>query len=260
MSIDFDALRQKLNTFKGINDRQQAVWKPKEGRTTIRIVPWKGNRNNPFVELYFHYLSRPYLSPLTNGNPDPIAEFADKLRLEGTSESYSQAKQFMPKLRTYVPVVVRGEESEGVRFWSFGKTVYQEILSIIADPDYGDITDPISGRDVVVEYTPQEKSDTNFAKTVIRVKPNVTPLSEESALSKEWISTQPDISEIYKEPTYKELSLVLEKYIDHDSVPAGTTKAAANASPPKSASATASEETTDNVKSAVAAFDELFSK
>ena len=33
-----------------------------------------------------------------------------------------------PKLRTFVPVVVRGEEGEGVRFWGFGKTVYQEIL------------------------------------------------------------------------------------------------------------------------------------
>ena len=62
-----------------------------------------------------------------------------------------------PKLRTFVPVVVRGEEGEGVRFWGFGKTVYQEILGYI-DPDYGDITDPTSGRDLTIEY----KSIKNF--------------------------------------------------------------------------------------------------
>ena len=35
-------------------------------------------------------------------------------------------------------MVVRGEEKQGVKFWGFGKTVYQELLSIM-DPDYGDI-------------------------------------------------------------------------------------------------------------------------
>jgi len=83
----------------------------------------------------------------------------------------------MPKLRTFAPVVVRGEEDMGVRFYSFGKTVYQALLTYINDPDYGDITHIETGRDIVVDYTPQEKSDTNFAKTTILVKPNQTPVS-----------------------------------------------------------------------------------
>jgi hypothetical protein len=56
-----------------------------------------------------------------------------------------------PKLRTFAPIVVRGQENEGVKFWGFGKTVYQEILAIVADPDYGDITDETNGRDIVIE-------------------------------------------------------------------------------------------------------------
>ena len=35
--------------------------------------------------------------------------------------------------------------------------VYEELLSILADPDYGDITDPVSGRDVQVEVKMQKK-------------------------------------------------------------------------------------------------------
>ena len=55
-------------------------------------------------------------------------------------------------MRTLTPVVVRGEErQELLGFGVLVKTVYQELLSII-DPDYGDITDPVNGRDVVVEF------------------------------------------------------------------------------------------------------------
>ena len=77
-------------------------------------------------------------------------------------------------MRTYVPVIVRGEESEGVKFWGFGKTDYQELLGFFTDPDYGDLTDPVGGRDITVEYTPAEGVG-NFPKTGIRVKPNQVP-------------------------------------------------------------------------------------
>ncbi len=133
MALDINALKSKLNSFKrvGGGDRDTAIWKPKEGKTVIRIVPWKDNPENPFIELYFHYLgNKTHLSPLSYGNRDPIAEFADALKSDQTrdpKERYAEARPFMPKLRTYIPVIVRGEEDKGVRFYSFGKTVYQEI-------------------------------------------------------------------------------------------------------------------------------------
>ena len=64
----------------------------------------------------------------------------------------------MPKMRTFVPVLVREEEAEGVRFWGFGKEVYQELLSVIADPDYGDITDATNGRDITIEFLSAEEA------------------------------------------------------------------------------------------------------
>ena len=55
-------------------------------------------------------------------------------------------------MRTLQSVIVRGKESEGVKFWGFGKTVYQELLGVIADPDYGDITDFFTnGRDIGID-------------------------------------------------------------------------------------------------------------
>lgn len=221
MAIDLEALKRKLGSFKrNGGDRDAEIWKPKEGKTIIRIVPWVENPSNPFIELYFHYLgNKTYLSPLSYGNRDPIAEFADAIRNDqekDPKERYAEARPFMPKLRTYVPVIVRGEEDKGVRFYSFGKTVTVDLLTFINDPDYGDITDPKTGRDIVVEYTPKEKSDTNFAKTKVMVKPNVSPLSTDPAQVKQWLTTQPDIKAMYPEPSYNELSAALQRYIDPD--------------------------------------------
>jgi len=259
MALDINALKSKLNSFKrvGVAERDIAIWKPKEGKTVIRIVPWKDNTENPFIELYFHYLgNKTHLSPLSYGNRDPIAEFADALKSDQTrdpKERYAEARPFMPKLRTYIPVIVRGEEDKGVRFYSFGKTVYQELLSYISDPDYGDITDPKAGRDIVVEYIPREKSDTSFAKTSVKVKPSQTPLSTDSAQMKLWMTEQPDIKELYTEPTYNELKIVLEKYLDPDN----SVLPATREDEPKSVVAeTAAPK--ENVKKAVDEFDALF--
>jgi len=257
MSLNIAALKAKLNQFTKQGDRSEALWKPTEGKTTIRIVPWKENRENPFIEMYFHYLgNKTLLSPTTNGNRDPIMEFAEALASGGTKDDWSQSRPFRPKLRTFIPIVVRGEESKGVRFMSFGKTVYQELLSIIADPDYGDITDVKSGRDIVVEYIPQEKSDTSFAKTMVRPKPNQTPLSPDADTVQRFLTEQPDLKAIFKEPTYEELKLTLERYLDPSAVSDPTP--VVKSEPVTSPTAAKSQEIKSPVKDMIDEFDEVF--
>lgn len=259
MALDISALRAKLNTFQGQGQRSSAFWKPSAGKTIVRIVPLTDRPENPFSELYFHYLgNKTHLSPMTYGNRDPIAEFADNLRGDGSRESYQQAREFMPKLRTFVPVVVRGEEDEGVRFWSFGKTVYQELLQIIADPDYGDITHIETGRDITVTYIPQEQSDTNFPKTSVMAKPNQTPLSEDATLVERWTTSQPDLRSLYKEPSFEELSAFLKRYLDPDgAVDAPETSVTQQVTTPVAA---APQQTSAPVKSAVDEFESLFAE
>ena len=152
--MDINAVKKRLAQLEATNTRTTNLWKPQPGKSQIRIVPYKLNPDTPFIELFFHYDlgGKSYLSPVSFGRPDPIEEFADKLKSSGNREDWRLGKKLEAKLRTFAPVVVRSEEQEGVKFWGFGKTVYQELLSVIADPDYGDIADPINGRDVVVEF------------------------------------------------------------------------------------------------------------
>jgi len=119
-----------------------------------------------------------------------------------------------PKLRTFVPVVVRGKENEGVKFWGFGKTVYQDILGCIADPDYGDITDPMTGRDIVLDVTSAEESNAAYPTTAIRIKPAQTKLSDDPAVVKQLLENQKNITELYQELSYAELKSVLENWLN----------------------------------------------
>ena len=216
MALDINAIRSRLNKLQNTQRKSDSLWKPTPGKHTVRIVPYQFDKDNPFIELYFHYNinNKTYLSPQSFGRPDPIVEFADKLKRMGDKEDWKAAKAMEPKLRTFVPVVVRGEEGEGVRFWGFGKTVYQEILGYIADPDYGDITDPTSGRDLTIEYKSAEEAGTTYPTTTIRVKPSTTPVSEDAEKVTKWIESQTEITDLYSELSYDELKSVLEGWLN----------------------------------------------
>ena len=219
MAIDLDKIKAKLTNLSQSNNRKNYQWKPQPGKQQVRIVPYMHQPDNPFIELYFHYgiNNRTYLSPKSFGRPDPIVEFAEKLTRSGDKDDYRMGRSLMPKMRTFVPVIVRGEEAEGVRFWGFGKEVYQELLGVIADPDYGDITDPTNGRDITIEFLSAEEAGRSFPKTNIRVKPNTSPISDNENIVDSVANNQAEITEIYQELGYDDLKEALEKWVSGES-------------------------------------------
>ena len=254
--MDINAVKKRLAQLQTSTTRSTNLWKPQPGRTQIRIIPYKLNTDTPFIELFFHYDlgGKSFLSPTSFGRPDPIEEFADKLKQSGNREDWRLGKKLEAKLRTFAPVVVRGEEQGGTKFWGFGKTVYQELLSIIADPDYGDISDPINGRDVVVEFKTAEETGASFPKTTIRVKPNQIPITEDKAVLTDLLDNQKDIREVYNELTYDELAEALGDWLNPSDGDEETTKSDTNVPASTLQSAVSS---TSNVTDA---FDDLFNK
>ena len=253
--MDINAIKSKLATLQSTTSTKENFWKPEPGTQVVRIVPYKHNKDNPFIELFFHYNlgnNKTYLSPMSFGRPDPVAEFADKLKSTGNKDEWIQGKRLEPKMRTFAPVIVRGKESEGVKFWGFGKTVYQELLGVIADPDYGDITDATNGRDIGIDRQTPAEAGNQYGKTTVRVKPNQTPITDDAALLESIFENQAKLPELYTEPTYDELKETLQNYLN----PSDETETAET-----------STETTDKVaeKTETAktadvsdAFDELF--
>ena len=253
--MDINAIKSKLATLQSTSNTKDNFWKPEPGKQVVRVVPYKHNKDNPFIELYFHYNlgnNKTYLSPLSFGRPDPVAEFADKLKSTGNKDEWIQGKRLEPKMRTFAPVIVRGKESEGVKFWGFGKTVYQELLGVIADPDYGDITDTTNGRDIGIERQTPAEAGNQYGKTTVRVKPNQTPITEDKSVLESIMDNQSDLTELYTEPTYDELKDVLANYLNPSDDSGETTTTATTTQTPSPAQ---TEKKTENVEDA---FDQLF--
>ena len=152
---------------------------------------------------------------------DPILEFATKLRKSGDETNMELAKKLFPKLRIFAPVYVRGEEDKGVRFWEFGKMVYQELLGVMADEDYGDITDVASGRDITVEVIPAKETGKMFNTTTVRVKPNQTPLEAEASTVESLLDTQKEIIALYKRYEFDEMRDILHGFLKPEDADGG---------------------------------------
>lgn len=218
MSIDIEAIRSKLKTIQSKTTKKGNLWKPEAGKTTVRLLPYKFNKADPFIELYFHYglNDKNLLSPVSFGNPDPVAEFANKLKSTGSKDDWKLGRKLDPKMRTYVPIIVRGKESEGVKFWGFGIQIYEELLSVIADPEYGDISDPMTGTDLTIERKTPEEAGNTWGSTTIRPRRNQTALTDDATFLKKCLEEQQDITEIYNEPTYEELEAELKVWLNPD--------------------------------------------
>ena len=256
MALDLSAIKAKLNQLNKQDDKKQTLWKPEAGKTRVRIVPYVHRKENPFLELYFHYdiAKKSMLSPISMGNADPIVEFAEKLKKTGDKDEWLMGRKIEPKMRTYVPVIIRGKESEGVKFWGFGKQIYTEILSIISDPDYGDITDLMNGRDIDVEFTPADAPGA-FPKTAIRVKPNTQPATDDKSIA-EKIMNQPQITDIFPEPSYEELEKALAEWMNPENADSDVTEESTAAAP--AAATKASTPAATKVDNVADAFNDLF--
>lgn len=224
--MDLDFIKQKLDVLQGKNKQNSRFWKPQDGEQKVRIVPYKYNDKTPFVELKFYYFRQPngttktFLSPEVNGNRDPILEFCEKLRLTGTKENWILSKSYEPKLRTYVPVIVRGQEDKGVKFWGFGKQVYESILEKMSNPDIGDITDLVNGNDLIIKFTKNPPGGKKYPETKIDVRIKKTPAvdpADDNLLGK--LQDQVDIMTLFTEPSYDELKKEFENHINPDNEP-----------------------------------------
>jgi len=218
--MDLNSLKSRLSALQNPRGGQKkdfslTIWKPTVGKHSIRIVPSAYTRQNPFKEVFIHYGigNKMMVSPSTFGEKDPIVEFAQGLRKSSEKDNWSLAKKLEPKLRVFVPVIVRGEEDKGVRLWEFGKQVYMDLLSLVEDEDVGDYTDPIQGRDITVETSGKETTGLMYNTSTVRVRTKITPLSEDADKVKLWLETQPDPTTLFKRFTYEEMKAALLSHL-----------------------------------------------
>jgi hypothetical protein len=218
MAIDIKKMKNKLDALqnKGGSSNKTSFWGPKEGNNYgVRVVATADG--DPFKEFWFHYelgTQGGFLCPKKNfGDSCPACEFANKLYREKTEESAKMGKKFLPRQRFFSPIVVRGEENEGIKIWGYGKTVYQDLINLVLNPDYGDITDPESGTDLGL--TVSKAPGQSFPMTKLTPARKTSKLCQGSLEDcKELLESIPDFDKLHARKSTEEVAVILEEYLN----------------------------------------------
>ena len=218
--MDLNAIKQKLDSLNKQSNYKKGsgknlFWKPSVGKQVVRVVPNKYNKDFPFTEMMFYYGIGPRVmaSPQNWNEKDPIQEFTKQLRTTNDKENWRLAKKLDAKTRIFAPVIVRGEESDGVKLWQFGKEVYQEFLNMAADEEIGDYTDIAQGRDIKLTTVGPEVTGTPYNKTSIGPSLKTSPISSDENVIKDILENQPDPMKIFKRYTFDEVKASLQSWL-----------------------------------------------
>ncbi|HCC45414.1 MAG TPA: hypothetical protein DEQ32_13505 [Gammaproteobacteria bacterium] len=218
MAIDMSKMRARKQALENRgNGGGSKFWRPQDGEQTIRIVPTADG--DPFKDFWFHYNvgdNPGFLSPKKNfGEDDPLDAFVRKLFNEGTEDSVRMAKNLMARQRFFAPVIVRGEEAKGVRIWGFGKTVYEQLINLVLNPEYGDITDPETGTDLVLHYG--KPAGASFPQTKLTPRRRHSPLCDETNGGDEYcaelMENIPDFNTLFERKTPQEVGDMLDAFL-----------------------------------------------
>jgi len=224
MALNLDAMKAKLEASRngGKKNENSTKWRPQEGDQTVRILPTEDG--DPFKEYHFHYnvgKNPGILCPKKNHGEDcPICEFASQLWRDGVQSNNDTAKREAKKLfvrkRYFSPILVRGQESKGVKVWSYGKTAYETLLGYVLDPDYGDITHPETGTDLVLTYT-IPGTPGSFPKTQLKPRRRPSILCDEAVADcDELIQSVPDVETLFQRHSTEEVQAMLDEYLSSD--------------------------------------------
>ena len=220
--MDLNVIKQRLESLNkqsnngGGGNSKNLFWRPSVGKQLIRVVPSKYNKANPFTEMKFYYgigSKKVMASPENWGEKDPIVEFVKQLRNTNDKENWRLAKKLDAKVRTFAPIVVRGQEDEGVKLWQFGKEVYQEFLNMAADEEIGDFTDIAQGRDIKLTTVGPEVTGTPYNKTSIGPSLKITPLSNDEEVVNSLLNDQADPMKVFKPLSYDDMKAALQEWL-----------------------------------------------
>lgn len=213
MALDFEKMKAKRDALENRGDGKSAFWRPEDGEQTIRILP--PSDGDPFKEYWFHYnlgKNPGFLSPKKNfGESDPLDDFVRQLYKDGSEESVKMAKNLSARQRFFSPVIVRGEEDKGPRLWGFGKMAYKELLNLVLNPDYGDITDVAEGTDLVINYG--KPPGAQFPQTAITPRRRPSALSESEDQVRNWLDAIPDFDEVFERKTPEQVQGMLDEFL-----------------------------------------------
>jgi hypothetical protein len=217
-SIDLERVKNKLAAMKKFGEgasSQSRLWKPaKDKVSTVRVLNYPFGAD-PFVELWFHYgigEGQSIMCPKLNSSRScPICDFAQTLKQSGSKEDSEMAKTLWPKQRIYAVVVDRADPTMTPKFWGFGKTVYNTLLSKLLSEDYQSYMDPVNGLDL--EVTVENAAGKQYPDTKLEFKRRESKLAADDKKTKEVLANIITIDQVFKPATLIDIKDRLNKWV-----------------------------------------------
>lgn len=194
---DPDVVKQRSNQrggdFDSIYKEGIKVFKPREGKNTIRILPptWLQASHYGY-DLYVNYGigidEQAYLSlSEMKKQPDPLAEARREAEKDGDKKLADSLK---PSKRVAFYLIDRMAEDEGVQLWPAPWTVDKSFCGIAIDEESGAATmvdHPDEGYDITF-YKEGTGMMTKYPAEKMRIKRQPSPLSEDENQANEWLN------------------------------------------------------------------------
>lgn len=201
-AADTDAMQKKLAEIGS-----GSFFKPKEGKNTVRILPPWSEEGLWYKEGVIHYglknkdgKERGYACLKQFDKDCPICEKREELAKQG-AEGKELADRLRGRVKFYANVL--DYKVGKVVIWGFSAKILSTLLSYCSDPDFGDISDPEKGYDVIVERTGTGQTDTRYA---VRCRPKPTALEGDT-----WEDGIKDLdTAVIEEPDVEKLEELLE--------------------------------------------------
>ena len=176
---------------------------PKNKQVKFRLLPGQepGSEDKDFfVKVLLHYkvspsAKVPVICPRTL-DPHaecPICAKVNALYKTGNEQDKKQASLMKARSRYNLGVIpLEGDAPENIGkifVWTAPKSVKDDIIGFFEDSDYGDVTDPRTGRDLKLKIT-GEMFDTKYE---LLPAPEKTPISDEDSEIEMVLAAQPDL-------------------------------------------------------------------
>ncbi|QKE56530.1 DNA binding protein [Bacillus phage YungSlug] len=218
MALNFDELRKKLTETKerGNGGGDIKYWKPKDGRNVIRILPAADRGNGFYAEGKVRYNVGPNKRkarvPLDQDEKCPIKDFVSALYATKDEADKKLAKKMGVRTNYAFNVIDRsveeGQEGYGeVLLYNANASVFEGVLTILLDPDYGDFLDPEKGRDIIITKTGKDLE----TKYTVNARPKEEPIGIE-----DWEKNLHDLVKLTEPHSYEKREKLLSGEDDGD--------------------------------------------
>lgn len=238
IKVDVSALKKRLEKQKEeAEQRKQNRFDPAnslilkvkdEGKINVRAVPYPHSENpevDPFPKKAYHYGipgNKIFYCPQENdGESCVVCDFVWKQMGEnkGNKEVVKSWASFLPKFNYFLPVLVRGREEEGPKFFKINtykdkpSDREQSIWEFFYEEDTADWVDPDKGFDLILDFEKSPMFGLTLKKGPLVLARKSTPFGKKGEYEA-FIKQIPDLNTVkgYESRTSREAEEVLVEW------------------------------------------------